>query len=181
MAPCPTDDADYDFNRRFITSAGVGGWAAIVIWLNAWYALQFSTTPAGKKLFCLLESIKAAHRSRAEGWSAWCKVLKLMFTPEYAAQFADGLKHFQKMRHDFLTKNASFDKTFWDEAQMLRSISKRMGMCWLHPEWVARARISFPKVRSSRAARAMPGIRQLPPPHDTHRLGILTYQPIGPV
>ena len=62
----------------FFQHVGYMSVAAHVEFISAWMELRFCASPVGKLLSQLLEKMKKAHRTRADGWSAWSIAIELM-------------------------------------------------------------------------------------------------------
>jgi hypothetical protein len=130
--PCAPDHEDDRVVRLFIQHVGVQGWAVIVGFIGLWYGMRFEDTAAGRTLSRNLEAIKSAQRTRAEGWAAWCRALEMMRSASYRDAFHMPLTAFMAYYDSFIRSNR-IDPDFWDAPQLLRSIAKRIGLCWLLP------------------------------------------------
>ena len=140
----PTDVEDDETMRALVTFVGEQIWGEICDWLNQWLALRFENSVAGALVRLLLEMLKAAHRSRAEGWSACQLTLTVM-------RRFDSLQPFRKRAFQFLRLAAVFiarqtlAQALWDGPQLLRSVVKRVASSGCLEPRLTRALVSFPK------------------------------------
>jgi len=75
---CAPDADDHELLEAFAMHATSAELCYILEWLTAWQSLRFSSCPVGKLLAQILEKLKAAHRTRADGWGAWKVAVSLM-------------------------------------------------------------------------------------------------------
>ena len=74
----PESDEEYHFFRALIENIGPQAFGEMADFLIRFLELRFSDTPIGRLLQFFLESLKAAHRTRADGWGAWCVAKSLI-------------------------------------------------------------------------------------------------------
>ena len=140
----PPDVHDDETMRRLVTFVGEQTWGEICDWLNEWLALRFESSVAGALVRLLLEMLKAAHRSRAEGWSACQLTLTLMRRFDSLQPYRKRAFQFLRLAEVFIARQV-LDQALWDAAQLLRSVVKRVASSGCLEPRLTRALVSFPK------------------------------------
>lgn len=140
----PSDVHDDEAMRALVTFVGEQIWGEICDWLNEWLALRFENSVAGALVRLLLEMLKAAHRSRAEGWSACQLTLTLMRRFDALQPYRKRAFQFLRLAEVFIARQV-LDQALWDAAQLLRSVVKRVASSGCLEPRLTRALVSFPK------------------------------------
>ena len=140
----PSDVRDDETMRELVTFVGEQIWGEICDWLNQWLALRFEDSVAGALVRLLLEMLKAAHRSRAEGWSACQLTLTLMRRFDSLQPYRKRAFQFLRLAEVFIARQV-LDQALWDAPQLLRSVVKRVASSGCLEPRLTRALVSFPK------------------------------------
>lgn len=78
MAPCPEDAADHEMLLAYANHAGSEKLARVCEFLVRFQHVRFGNTPIGVLIQCVLEKLKRAHRTRADGWAAQRIVMQIL-------------------------------------------------------------------------------------------------------
>lgn len=78
MAPCADDLEDDKFLKQFARVLQPAELHDVCRFIIAFLTLRFAATPAGHALTTLLEKLRNATRTRADGWSSWNVAIAVM-------------------------------------------------------------------------------------------------------